>query len=391
MTDSYSDHLDAWLKPSADTAAVREGELFRRVIEPNAKSIVLFGAGFMGKQALCALRSVGIEPLAFSDDTRDRRIVGFAVIAPEEIARRYPGAVVFVTILLPPARFAETANRLKRLGCQEVLPGADLFHALKQSYFYVDLPHKILRAKEEVKQALELFSDEPSRREFLAQISLRLEIAFDAPPELPLDRQYRPDEFFSKKDDEVFVDCGAFDGDTVKAFLAWQGGAFARVLALEPDRENFSALQNRLAQMPASVREKITTASMAVGATDGFVKFATTGTAEARVSVDEHGYEVPLAKLDTLLAGQSPTYLKMDIEGAEVEALLGARDTIRRSRPVLAICVYHQQDHLWKIPLLIDSFAKGYRFFLRTYLLGRLETVCYAVPENRLIDSPADL
>ena len=389
MNDSFADRLDAWLKSSPETVAAQEGKLFDRVIAPNAKAIVLYGAGFMGKQALGALRSAGIEPLAFADDRSDRRMEGFAVVPPEEIARRYPGATVFVTILLPHAQFVETANRLKRLGCGQIFSGTDLFHALKQPYFYLDLPHKVLLAGDEIKRALSLFSDEPSRREFLTQIGLRLNLAVDAPPALPLAAQYQPGDLFLKKTDEAFVDCGAFDGDTVEAFLRWQQGSFARVLALEPDRQNFSALQDRLARMPAAVREKIAVAAVAVGASDGTVRFSPTGTAEARLSSDQHGYDVPLARLDTLLAGQGPTYIKMDIEGAEFDALLGARETIQRTMPVLAICVYHQQDHLWKIPLLINSLSPHYRFLLRTYLPGRLETVCYAVPKNRLTNQPA--
>jgi hypothetical protein len=85
-----------------------------------------------------------------------------------------------------------------------------------------------------------------------------------------------------------------------------------------------------------------------------------------------------------------PTFIKMDIEGAEVDALIGARRLIENALPVLAICVYHQPDHLWRIPLLIRSFSDQYRFFLRPHNEEGWDLVCYAVPASRLIATPSE-
>lgn len=69
----------------------------------------------------------------------------------------------------------------------------------------------------------------------------------------------------------------------------------------------------------------------------------------------------------------------MDIEGSEADALLGAQKTICKYKPDLAICVYHFADDIWEIPLLLDSWNLGYRFYLRTYSSNGFETVLYAV------------
>ena len=74
----------------------------------------------------------------------------------------------------------------------------------------------------------------------------------------------------------------------------------------------------------------------------------------------------------------------MDIEGSEVDTLAGAQTIIREKLPVLAICAYHRQDHIWRIPSLINSFSDQYRFFLRPHLLEVWDLVCYAIPQNRL-------
>ena len=98
---------------------------------------------------------------------------------------------------------------------------------------------------------------------------------------------------------------------------------------------------------------------------------------------------MPREPLDLVLEGRALTYVKMDIEGAEVDALEGGRELISTHRPVLAISAYHLQDHLWTIPLVVDSFVKGYRFHYRRY--GRQpndDLVLYAIPEERWLGSP---
>jgi len=74
----------------------------------------------------------------------------------------------------------------------------------------------------------------------------------------------------------------------------------------------------------------------------------------------------------------------MDIEGAEPDAILGASNTIRKNMPILAVCTYHAQEHLWRVPLLIQSISDNYKFFFRRYSDECWETVCYALPRNRL-------
>jgi hypothetical protein len=80
----------------------------------------------------------------------------------------------------------------------------------------------------------------------------------------------------------------------------------------------------------------------------------------------------------------SPTFIKMDIEGAEPLALLGAHELLRRYHPVLAVCTYHRTEHLWQIPNLIHAIAPEYRIFLRRYAEECWEGVCYAIPPQRL-------
>jgi hypothetical protein len=89
--------------------------------------------------------------------------------------------------------------------------------------------------------------------------------------------------------------------------------------------------------------------------------------------------------LDDLFDREAITYLKMDIEGQELGALHGALGVITRCRPVLAICVYHTQDHLWSIPLFLRRYLREYAFFLRPHKPDGWDLILYAVPRERVV------
>ena len=92
--------------------------------------------------------------------------------------------------------------------------------------------------------------------------------------------------------------------------------------------------------------------------------------------------------LDVILKDDTPTYIKMDIEGSELDALEGARNIINRHHPVLSICAYPVQDHLWRVPALIHAIWDQYRLYFRPHEREGWDLVCYAVPPQRLAHHP---
>lgn len=96
--------------------------------------------------------------------------------------------------------------------------------------------------------------------------------------------------------------------------------------------------------------------------------------------VSENGIvEIPVISIDELLDGKPVTFIKMDIEGAELEALKGAQETIKKYKPKLAICVYHKPLDIVEIPLFLKQLVPEYKIYLRHYNISMYETVCYAV------------
>jgi hypothetical protein len=115
--------------------------------------------------------------------------------------------------------------------------------------------------------------------------------------------------------------------------------------------------------------------------------FNASGTAGSHLSSEGATQAVECRCLDTLLDGRTPTLVKMDIEGAEPDALRGAFEVIRRARPILAVCAYHKSEHLWTLPQIMKAALPDYRISLRRYAEECWETVYYAVPPERAVVS----
>jgi FkbM family methyltransferase len=249
-------------------------------------------------------------------------------------------------------------------------------------YFSLDLPHKIFESAGDIRQACRIWADDASRREFLAQLRWRTHLDIDGLPRPVSHEQYFPDDLFDLTPDEAFIDCGAFDGDTIRALVRRRGASFQPIESFEPDPENYRKLSRSISLLPPHIRAKVRLHPYAVGERIETLRFNAEGTGAS--SVGNGSLDVKCVDLDHYLAGRAPTFIKMDIEGFEPQALAGATRTIRRHVPILAICCYHRQDHLWRLPLLMRSLSEDYRLFLRPHDFAAFDLVCYAVPRKRL-------
>jgi len=383
--------LDALLSEELSSAKRREETAFDEAVAPFGDALVLFGAGNLGRMTLAGLRRVGLEPLAFADNNSalwGTVVEGLRVLSPEAAAQEFGARVAFVVTIWGgrgTERMSSRCQQLAALGCAKVVPFASLFckyPGVFLPHYALDLPHKVIAAAAEVKEAFELFEDDASRQEFVGQIKWRLWFDFEAMPS-PVEHEiYFPDDLTKVSSEEIFVDCGAFDGDTVASFIRRHGEAFGTLIAFEPDPANFEKLQQFRESLPAPLRTRVCVYQYAVGAQTGKVYFQACGTEAS--AVGEGTLEVDSVGLDEFFSERSPTWIKMDIEGSEPDALAGARQIIAADPPLLAVCVYHRQSHLWEIPRLIRSFSPKYNFFLRPHVIEGWDLVCYAVPRDRL-------
>ncbi len=349
------------------------------------ESFVLFGAGRLGRVAAAGLRKAGVEPIAFADNNPalwNGEVDGLHVLPPQEAVTRLSHRAIFVVTVYTSQ---PVWDQLLHFGVQPI-SFAELgwnYPKTLLPHGNIEIPHAIFSQADDVRSAVATWEDDLSRHEYLGQLAWHTSLDRSVlPPHLPQNEIYFPDDLVQMTPDEVFVDCGAFDGDTIQAFVDRSAASFREIVAIEPDPANVTALRQRVASMPEGVGRRVSVMQNAVGSARQSVRFNAVGTAAS--SVGDGQLEVECAPLDELLADVTPTYLKMDIEGAELDALQGARGVIARHAPVLAICAYHRLEHLWRIPLLIRSYNQGHRLFLRRYADECWELVCYAVPESRM-------
>ena len=162
---------------------------------------------------------------------------------------------------------------------------------------------------------------------------------------------------------ERYLDLGAYRGDTIAEFLSLTNGTYQSITALEPDAHNFGKLQETWGDMP-----NLCCLPYAAWNEDAQLQFTGKGGRNCCILPDipgqyRHIHPVPGIRLDSL--HQDFTYIKMDVEGAEAQALYGLSETIARCKPKLLVSAYHKPDDFWTLLLLIQSLEPSYRFYLR--------------------------
>lgn len=368
-----------------DAVRQRERRAFSGFAAEHEDHIILFGASHLGKYVLQGLEEAGIRPIAFADNNQqlwDTELDGIRVLSPSAASKRYRDSACFVVTIY---NGSAARRQLESLGCKYVAPFVPLFWKHPDIFtpnHGIDLPHRLRAFKDEILDCNDILADQKSQAELAGQIQWRYWLDYDSlAPALNPAQTYFPTDLITPAEDEVFVDCGSFEGDTLPPFLTNWKNRFKHIFAVEPDPENRAALQAR--KVALGMTDRVTVIPYAVGDRSGRVSFSLTGTMASRMN-EAGEFSVECRKLDDISWEFDPTYIKMDIEAAEPQALRGASNLLRKHRPILAICTYHRSQHLWQIPNLIHSIAPEYRLFLRRYAEECWEGVCYAIPDHRL-------
>ncbi|MCR4923246.1 MAG: FkbM family methyltransferase [Lachnospiraceae bacterium] len=188
--------------------------------------------------------------------------------------------------------------------------------------------------------------------------------------------QYFQDDIFRYSDNEVFVDCGAFQGENIRDFinaLKKQGiSTYKKIIAMEPDRENLKVLRENTASYDnIFVCEK--------GAWNETTELCFSEGGSASAVCEEGKLKIGVTAIDDIEEARDTSFIKMDIEGSELQALKGAKRVISENKPKLAICIYHKREDLLEISDYILKLRPDYRIYIRNHSPYAIETVLYAV------------
>lgn len=299
-----------------------------RFIKERNKQVIIYGAGWCGLNALKVCKSAGISVAYFCDGDVQKQKTKvndeITVISPQELAER--NLITDCVIVISP-RFAyrEIKEMLSRLGVPDSNTYRFIDHAFNSTEQYFDA---IIR--------------------------------------------------YQKK--EVFVDGGCCDFETSRLFLqrARDAGADCRkIYAYEPDKENFRKCKDNIEKLGLDF---VSLVPAGLWSEDTNLCFLAQGNGASHLmpAGGDCSDAVRVVALDSNIT-EKVTYIKMDIEGAELEALKGAQNIILRDRPKLAICLYHKKEDMWEIPYYIKTLLPEYKLYIRHYSNYECETVLYAV------------
>ena len=308
-----------------------EAELRRHVEQPK----VIFGAGYWGKNiySICPK-----EWTCFADNrvSEEEKLNGIPVLSARELKEIYPNAFVVIAV----SQYTEEIQK-----------------QLLEEGFTMD--------------QIWAFGSE-------------LDIAIN---KMKL-AQYFDLSQLSHDKDEVFVDVGGFDGMSSRQFIQWSGNRYRHIYVFEANPILFERCKKNLPEKSCTIFNK--------GLWDENTKisfYESPHDFEYNVILQDHNCfdeekenikdwatcTADVVKLDDILFDERVTFIKMDIEGSEANAIKGAERIIKTYKPKLAISVYHRKDDLWTIPLLLLQFNRDYKFYLRQYSFSWGETVLYAI------------
>jgi len=262
----------------------------------------------------------------------------------------------------------------------------------------METPGSFERCLDGYEWAYSFFEDERSRNAILDRVRLRL-LGTRPRPNTTFSMYYE-DGFISLSQDEIFVDCGVWYGDTVVQFIDKMeaaGKAYKKIYAFEPSESNRVAATKHLSPY---INVEIVPKGVWSSETELFFVDSLMGNSSHFASAQfqgedpKEGHIVPVTSLDLFfdLKGNEkpkdmPTFIKMDIEGSEKEALRGAANIIKLAKPKLAICAYHKIEDIYELPQTILGIRDDYKFALRAHPSGPdyeaafapYETILYAI------------
>jgi FkbM family methyltransferase len=345
------------------------------------RPVWIFGAGQFGRDVCAVLLDAGFAVVGFIETTpREQTVLGLPVVSWTQLEPEQVKAQLVVGIFnrgMPLDQLAELATAA---GFTEILMPWDIYAQFGGRLgwrFWLSGPEVILDNLPAIEQTFHALGDDESRRCLLQICAFRLGRNLGYASFSNDEPQYfnalTLDSLAGKPID--YVDGGAYNGDTFHE-LANQvevGNAWL----FEPDPENFAAL----AKAARGMQARSVCLPLAVADAYRILSFSG-GNGEGGTISDDGTVRIAAVALDDVLPTQRVDFIKLDVEGAEIQALRGAAQLIQRSRPVLAISLYHRPQDIWEIPEQLSALCPNYKFYIRQHYYNSFDSVLYAVPER---------
>ena len=329
------------------------------ILKSESRPIIVYGMGNGADKLIQRFSEYGIKIADFfaSDGfVRGHYFHGYRVKSFSEIKETYKD---FVIVLSFASNRDEVIDMLSKIDREYEMYVPDM-PISSGEYFDCDFYNRHYR---EIVAAYNRLADETSRDIFASVINYRLSGKMSYLLEYYSEKQekYR---LLPSDSIEVFVDAGAYNGDTAREGIYYFKN-LKTVYAIEPDRRNYKKLLRFCAECDSA---KIIPINSGVYSFDGEGELAGGGnrnsTISGTASHEHQKTDISLLKIDSLTDGKID-YIKYDVEGAEYEALLGSRETIKKYRPSLSVSLYHRSGDIFGLVNTLYEEYPNYKFYIR--------------------------
>lgn len=349
---------------------ITEYPLWERLKETD-KPIMLYGMGNGADMIISVLESLNLhfcEVFASDSFVRGHSFHGKKVLTFSQVKEKYDDFIILLTFAVHDEK---TLELIKDMSNSYELYSPTVPIAGK-GLFTLDY---IKENDELFEKAYQILADERSKEDFVKvlnfKISGKVNYLFDC--------EYQKSELYKDiihlSDEEVIVDLGAYDGDTIREFLDVTGGKYKKIYAFEPDEKNFRKLKAKCEALE-------NTEFYNLGAWDKKETLLFSKKNGRNSHKSENGVPVNFDSVDNIVK-EKITFLKMDIEGAELKALQGAENSIKRFKPKLYVCAYHRNEDFFALALKINEIYDGYKIYFRHHpYIPAWESNFYAVADS---------
>ncbi|MGO9022640.1 MAG: FkbM family methyltransferase [Syntrophobacteraceae bacterium] len=381
--------------------------------------IVLFGAGGLGEELFSTLQTHGVSPVYFCDNNVSRKgskYCGIPVISFQELTESFRSSLIVIAShkYIGPMtdQLLENGFNSDRILCKvsdvsapivfmySMIGTQCLFAGYKRQCGTRSVLDALLEHEQCLLEAYDLFADQHSKNLFVSKLALMasngnfalfkdfiqsysqpvLEFGYGNYDGTPEDYYYFNNDVLSISPDEVYVDVGAYDGDTVYTFVeACRKNRvnYKKIHAFEPDPQCYQALLENMVDY-----KNVVCHPTGVWSQSQVLRFKSSGSAihDQAGTIDPSGdIELEVVSLDNFLQGEKVTFIKMDPGGNVIpEAVRGAAGIIAQHKPKLALGTYHSLESIFEIPLLVHKICPDYKLYLRHNTYHLCDTDLYA-------------
>ena len=349
------------------------------------KNVVIYGAGNFGQKCANILKKEGHNILYFIDKEKyktcayidDIEVISIEDKRLDQTFRANTECIIgifnaYVDLYL----IEKELQNHKFKSIINPLAFYDTFSEKIGDYFWLSAKKQYHAYEEQIVKSYDLLEDTFSKELFKNILLYRFTNSLDviqAPQNVLI--QYFPKDICCKYPTLKFLDCGAYDGDTILKIIQ-QKLPLSSYVAFEPDIQNIKALSNNL-KLNAHSKGYI----YPCGVWDKTTQLRFNGGTGSSCHISDSGDDIiNVVAIDEVILNSEVNFIKMDIEGAEIQALNGAQEIIKKYEPILAISAYHKFDDLWSILETIQSFGVEYKYYMRMYEYNGFEIVYYAIP-----------